>query len=113
MKQSEIDQLLNRITYNPGIFGGKAIIRGMRFRVVDMLELLALNEAKFKSRFAGTPLRRIKRRGLVRNVCVALGNTGDASALPALQTAAGDSEPLIAEHARWAIGQIQARRTGC
>jgi epoxyqueuosine reductase len=79
----------------------------------DMLELLALNEAKFKSRFAGTPLRRIKRRGLVRNVCVALGNTGDASALPALQTAAGDSEPLIAEHARWAIGQIQARRTGC
>ena len=41
MKQSEIDQLLNRITYNPGIFGGKAIVRGMRFRVVDMLEMLA------------------------------------------------------------------------
>jgi uncharacterized protein (DUF433 family) len=41
MKQSEIDNLLNRITYNPGIFGGKAIVRGMRFRVVDMLEMLA------------------------------------------------------------------------
>ncbi len=41
MKQSEIDQLLNRITYNPGIFGGKAIIRGMRFRVIDVLEMLA------------------------------------------------------------------------
>jgi uncharacterized protein (DUF433 family) len=41
MKQSEIDNLLNRITYNPGIFGGKAIIRGMRFRVIDMLEMLA------------------------------------------------------------------------
>jgi uncharacterized protein (DUF433 family) len=41
MKQSEIDKLLNRITYNPGIFGGKAIIRGMRFRVFDMLEMLA------------------------------------------------------------------------
>jgi uncharacterized protein (DUF433 family) len=41
MKQSEIDKLLNRITYNPGIFGGKAIIRGMRFRVIDMLEMLA------------------------------------------------------------------------
>jgi epoxyqueuosine reductase len=45
---------------------------------------------------------RTKRRGLLRNVCVALGNTGDASALPALQKAAADSEPLIAEHARWA-----------
>lgn len=41
MKQPELDQLLTRITYNPGIFGGKAIIRGMRFRVTDMLELLA------------------------------------------------------------------------
>ena len=41
MGQSEVDQLLKRITYNPGIFGGKAIIRGMRFRVVDILEMLA------------------------------------------------------------------------
>ncbi len=41
MSKSEMDQLLSRITYNPGIFGGKAIVRGMRFRVVDMLELLA------------------------------------------------------------------------
>jgi uncharacterized protein (DUF433 family) len=41
MSQAEIDNLLNRITYNPGIFGGKPIIRGMRFRVTDMLELLA------------------------------------------------------------------------
>ncbi len=41
MTQSEIDKLLNRITYNPGIFGGKAIVRGMRFRVIDMLEMLA------------------------------------------------------------------------
>ena len=41
MKQAEVDQLLSRITYNPGIYGGKAIVRGMRFRVVDMLEMLA------------------------------------------------------------------------
>ena len=40
-KQVEIDQLLNRITFDSGIFGGKAIVRGMRFRVVDMLEMLA------------------------------------------------------------------------
>lgn len=74
----------------------------------DLLELLALDAAQFKSRFAGTPMLRTKRRGLLRNVCVALGNIGDASALPALEKAAQDAEPLIAEHARWAIEQIQA-----
>ena len=75
----------------------------------DLLELLALDEAGFKSRFAGTPILRAKRRGLLRNVCVALGNTGDERALPALRKAATDSEPLVAEHADWAIQQIKAR----
>jgi epoxyqueuosine reductase len=75
----------------------------------DLLELLELDDAGFKSRFAGTPILRAKRRGLLRNVCVALGNVGDETALPALRKAVEDPEPLIAEHARWAIGQIQAR----
>jgi epoxyqueuosine reductase len=75
----------------------------------DLLELLRLDESGFKSRFAGTPVLRTKRRGLLRNVCVALGNVGDASALPHLQTAAHDPEPLIAEHAHWAIAQIESR----
>jgi epoxyqueuosine reductase len=73
----------------------------------DLTELLQLNDAGFKSKFAGTPLLRAKRRGLLRNVCVALGNIGDKSALPALAKAAHDPEPLIAEHARWAIAQIR------
>ena len=75
----------------------------------DLLELLALDEAGFKKRFAGTPMLRTKRRGMLRNVCVALGNVGDATALPALEKAADDSEPLIAEHARWATEEISAR----
>ncbi len=75
----------------------------------DLLDLLALDDAGFKKRFAGTPMLRTKRRGLLRNVCVALGNVGDATALPALEKAAEDSEPLIAEHARWAIQQIISR----
>ena len=75
----------------------------------DLIELLQLDEAGFKSRFAGTPILRTKRRGLLRNVCVALGNSGGASALPHLQRAANDPEPLIAEHAGWAIEQIAAR----
>jgi epoxyqueuosine reductase len=76
----------------------------------DLIELLSLDEKDFKSRFAGSPISRTKRRGFLRNVCVALGNTGDESTLPALKKASYDSEPLIAEHARWAIGQIEARR---
>jgi epoxyqueuosine reductase len=75
----------------------------------DLLVLLALDDAGFKQRFAQTPLIRAKRRGLRRNVCVALGNVGDASALPALEKAAADPEPLVAEHALWAIEQIRGR----
>ena len=75
----------------------------------DLVELLSLDDAGFKRRFHGTPILRAKRRGLLRNVCVALGNIGDASALPALSRASHDPEPLIAEHARWAVEQIEAR----
>ena len=75
----------------------------------DLLALLALDAAAFKAKFAGSPVLRTKRRGLLRNVCVALGNVGDASALPALERAAADPEPLIAEHAIWALSQISER----
>ena len=73
------------------------------------IALLQLDDAGFKQKFAGTAMLRTKRRGVLRNVCVALGNVGDASALPALEQAARDPEPLIAEHARWAIEQIRSR----
>jgi epoxyqueuosine reductase len=75
----------------------------------DLIELLSLDAAAFKQRFAGSPILRTKRRGLLRNVCVALGNIGTEEALPALENAAKDSEPLIAEHAHWAIEQIGNR----
>ncbi len=75
----------------------------------DLLELLALDEAAFKRRFSGTAMLRTKRRGLLRNMCVALGNAGDETALPALQKAATESEPLIAEHARWAIERLRKK----
>jgi epoxyqueuosine reductase len=75
----------------------------------DLLELLALDDAGFKARFAGTPMLRTKRRGVLRNVCVALGNIGDETALPALAQAAMDQEPLIVEHAHWAVARIKSR----
>ena len=79
---------------------------GMRLR-----DYLALDEAGFRALFRRSPIKRIKRRGFLRNVCVALGNVGDESDLPALERAALDPEPLIAEHASWAIRQIRARTT--
>ena len=75
----------------------------------DLLELLALDEDGFRRRFAGTPMLRTKRRGLLRNVCVALGNVGDSTALSALDRAARHPEPLVAEHAAWARAQIADR----
>ena len=72
-------------------------------------DFLSLSEDNFRSLFRKSPIKRVKRRGLLRNVCVALGNTGGPEDLPSLSQAADDPEPLIAEHARWAIDQIIAR----
>ena len=76
----------------------------------DLLDLLALDEAGFKRRFDGTPMLRAKRQGMLRNACVALGNVGDETAIPELQRIASQTDSKLAEHARWAIGQIQARK---
>ena len=75
----------------------------------SLLELLNMDDTTFRAAFRGTPFERTKRRGLLRNVAVALGNTGDGRALGALERATGDPEPLIAEHAQWGIDQILAR----
>ncbi|PZR71181.1 MAG: tRNA epoxyqueuosine(34) reductase QueG [Chthoniobacterales bacterium] len=76
---------------------------------MTLRDYLALDDAKFRELFRRSPIKRIKRRGFLRNVCVALGNVGNHADLSALETAAVDPEPLIAEHATWAIERIHAR----
>ncbi len=71
-----------------------------------LIPLLGITEEAFRARFRGSPILRAKRRGLVRNVCVALGNLGDPAALPALGRALQDAEALVRGHAAWAIGRI-------
>ncbi len=71
-----------------------------------LLDLLALDEAGFRRRFRRSPVLRTKRRGLLRNVCVALGNWGSPEATPGLSAALNDHEPLIRGHAAWALGCI-------
>jgi epoxyqueuosine reductase len=76
----------------------------------DLLTLLRLDDDAFREQFRHSPIRRTKRRGLLRNVCVALGNIGDPRAVPALNHAAqNDPEPLVREHALWALDQIDAQ----
>ena len=74
---------------------------------IDLRELLSLSEAEFRHRFRGTALLRAKRRGLLRNAALALGNAGDSAALPALRRALDDPEPLVREAAAWAIARIE------
>jgi epoxyqueuosine reductase len=71
-----------------------------------LLDLIALSDEEFRARFKGSPIKRTKRRGLLRNVAVALGNWGDPRAVPALIGALNDHEPLIRGHAAWALGRI-------
>ena len=85
-------------------FSARPLVARMQLR-----DYLSLDDAQFRALFRGSPIKRIKRRGLLRNVCVALGNVGNADDLPALRKAANDPEPLIAEHAQWAIAQISKR----
>jgi epoxyqueuosine reductase len=75
---------------------------------VDPVELLGLSEEEFRARFRGTALLRSKRRGLLRNAALVLGNRGDPAALPALRRALADPEPLVREAAQWAIDRIRA-----
>jgi epoxyqueuosine reductase len=73
----------------------------------DLAAELSLDAEQFNHKFKGSPVKRAKRRGYLRNVAIALGNSGDPQAVPALsQALLGDAEPLVRGHAAWALGRI-------
>ncbi len=78
---------------------------------LDPMDLLGMNAEDFRRRFKGTALWRAKRRGLLRNACIVLGNRGDPEAVPALKIALTDEEPLIREAAAWAIERIRSQES--
>lgn len=82
---------------------------GESSRTARLRDFLELDDAAFRSLFHNSPVKRIKRRGFLRNVCVALGNVGTQDDLAALHRAASDPEPLVSEHALWAIEEISRR----
>ena len=77
---------------------------------LDLVELLLMSDDEFLQRFAGSSIMRAKRTGMQRNACVALGNTADEAAIPALSMAVLTSEPLVRGHAAWALGRIGGSR---
>jgi epoxyqueuosine reductase len=76
-----------------------------------LVEWMTMTQEEFSRRFKDSPIKRTKRRGLLRNVAVALGNWGAPEAVPALVAALWDEEPLVRGHAAWALGRIPDERS--
>jgi epoxyqueuosine reductase len=76
----------------------------------DLLAFARLSPAQFKSRFRESPILRATRDGFVRNVVVALGNSGNHKSLPVLAETLNDRSPLVRSHAAWALGRLSTPR---
>lgn len=74
---------------------------------LDPREILAMDRERFLARFAGTPVMRARLDGMKRNACIVLGNSGDSGAIPVLTQASQDPDPMIREHAAWALARLQ------
>jgi epoxyqueuosine reductase len=77
---------------------------------IDLVELLQLSEEEFRRRFRDSPLWRPRRSGMLRNAALVLGNRGDPAALPALEKAASDVDPVVRDAAQWALERIRQRQ---
>ncbi len=72
-------------------------------------ELLRLDDAAFRARFAGSPIKRTGRNRFLRNVLIAAGNSGDAALIPAIEPHLGDASPLVRASAVWALRELLGR----
>jgi epoxyqueuosine reductase len=83
---------------------------GVGTNPLDLIAIFDLSEAEFRARFRHTPLWRAKRRGLLRNAAVVLGNQRFEQALPVLICGLGDDEPLVRGACAWAVGRLDDPR---
>ncbi|PJF42980.1 MAG: tRNA epoxyqueuosine(34) reductase QueG [Candidatus Thermofonsia Clade 1 bacterium] len=74
-----------------------------------LARLLSLSAAEFAAFFAGSPILRLKHERLLRNACIAAGNSGDASLLPHLHALLESASPLVRAHAAWAVARLAGR----
>src|SRR5690606_31762402 len=75
-----------------------------------LAELALLDDAAFRARFSGSPVKRVGRDRFVRNVLVAIGNSGDRSLAPIAARLLGDGSPLVREMAEWALARLEGER---
>jgi epoxyqueuosine reductase len=73
----------------------------------SLADLLALDDGSFREMFAGSPVKRIGVKRMIRNCLIAAGNSRDAALVPAVERHLADPDPAIAEAARWAQGELQ------
>ena len=74
--------------------------------ITRLRDIAALDDAAFRAKFSGSPIKRIGRDRFVRNVAYAIGNSGDATLLPVAERLAGDADPTVADAGRWAVERL-------
>ncbi len=72
----------------------------------ELAELAGLDDAGFRARFSGSPIKRIGRDRFLRNVLYAIGNSGVAGLAPVAAGLLGDADPVVAEAAAWALARL-------
>lgn len=88
-----------------------AMFPRVEFTAPRLRDLAELDDASFRQVFAGSPIKRTGRNAFIRNVLIAIGNSGDASLLDVCERLQGDDDPVVAETARWAAGRLQGVST--
>ncbi|MEA3041551.1 MAG: epoxyqueuosine reductase [Sphingomonadales bacterium] len=86
----------------------KAFLPRAELAAPRLSDLLALDDASFRQVFAGSPIKRIGRKRMVRNAAIAAGNSGEAQLVPALERLTRDEDAVVAEAARWAVAKLKS-----
>ncbi|MEH6773495.1 MAG: epoxyqueuosine reductase, partial [Cereibacter changlensis] len=100
------DDCLAVCPWNKFAVAAREIGYAARVGAPPLAELAKLDDAGFRARFAGSPIKRIGRDRFLRNVLYAIGNSGDPALLPAARARLGDADPVVAEAAEWAVARL-------
>jgi len=85
----------------------RAFVPREELKAPRLEDLLGLDDASFRARFSGSPIKRIGVRRMIRNCLIAAGNSGDAALVPAVRQHLSDEDPVVADAARWALAELQ------
>src|SRR5882672_12352871 len=72
----------------------------------ELRQLAQMDEETYRRTFRGSPVKRAKYYGLKRNIAIAMGNSGLKEFIPDLEQMASEADPVVAEHAQWAIKKL-------